>query len=157
MISNKTYELIGKLSFEFNRLQFFSAYLFNSFGKSTKSGFKIMEKYSFRKFLKKIRSYIDCSSFNDDEKCSLKDLIDNADKCRDERNKFVHSLLMNSIEDNNEKAVLFFESIREQKTVLKDINHNEIEELIKETRNIGIQIIYATINVSSKLRSNKGV
>ena len=155
-ISNKTYELIGHLSIEFNKLEFFSAYLFNSFKMSTNSGFKIIENKGFPTLLKKMRAYTDEIKLCEDDRNELISLFDQIDSFKEERNAYVHSLISRPDINGKEKAILFLDSIKENKTIEKEINHNDIEKLIKEGRSLGIRTIYATVNIE-KLINKTGV
>lgn len=150
-ISSKTYELIGRLSIEFNRLQFFTAYLFNAFEKSTKTGFFILENTSFPKLLHKIETHILELQLGKDDELALLTLLENINKCRLERNKYVHSLISKKEKDLSEKAIIFFDSIKKNKTIIKEIDHMVLENLIKETRDLGMQTIYATANIEAKV------
>ena len=146
-ISNTTYELIGRLSIEYNRLQFFTAYLFNSFKVSTKTGFNILKNKGFPKLLNKIRVYAKELQISRDDEFALTELLENINNCRIERNKYFHSLISKTEKDLTEKAILFFDSIEENQTIIMEVTHEDIEDLINEIKNLSMQLIYVTLNI----------
>ncbi len=155
-ISNKTYELIGQLSVEFNKMEYFTAYLFDSFNISKKTGFNMISKKGFPTLLKKIRSYVPQLKLSEINNLEIYSLLDKIDNMREERNAYVHSLLLRTEEHEKEKAILFFDSIRENKNIEKIINHEDIEAVIKMCKDIGIQTIYTIMNIK-KINSITGV
>ena len=114
---------------------------------STKTGFNILKNKGFPKLLNKIRVYAKELQISRDDEFALTELLENINNCRIERNKYIHSLISKTEKDLTEKAILFFDSIEENQTIIMEVTHEDIEDLINEIKNLSMQLIYVTLNI----------
>ena len=116
-ISAKTFELIGRLSIAFNSLEFMTSFLFNAFKKSSKTGLTIIKEDGFPTLLKRIKAYSKDLSLPTENINQINDLIEKIDEMKELRNSYVHAMIPRPDSNDSEKAILFFESIRENRKV----------------------------------------
>lgn len=154
-ISAKTFELIGRLSIAFNSLEFMTSFLFNAFKISSKTGLTIIDEIGFPTLLKKIKSYSKDLRLPTENINEINDLLDKIDEMREQRNSYVHAMIPRPDSNSSEKAILFYESIRENRKVEKEISHRDLERMIKECQGLGIQTIYLAMNIE-KIINKKG-
>ncbi len=153
-LSKETYELIGRLSFEYNKLQFFLAILYNTFSISSESGFRVLKEKGLPRLLNCINMFSAQIKLTDENQICIKDLIQDIIQVKERRNTLIHSLVFTTEDFSDEQVIPFFESIRRNEIVLQDINHSDLHDLINKTKELAVQIIVFTINLEKYLRDS---
>jgi hypothetical protein len=146
MISDKTYQLIGKLSLEFNKLEFLLSEFLDAIVTPAIPSYSYLEKYSFNQKLEMIKADLNARNLDPENKADLADLIHRIDKCRLERNELVHAQILNDPDGIKEIALLG--TLRN--TIQKEINHDEMEELVKRISLLRREIFLKIFNLINK-------
>ncbi len=148
--NKRTFELIGELSVEFNNLEFFSAYLFNSFGISSKSGFQILQEKNIKKLIDKIIAYTKEKIKDEDSQFQTIEFCNSIHEVREKRNDIMHSIIndVNGIQE----IISLSESYKMQKFIGHEIIHSDIEETIKTIEELNIKVIYIIMNIRKLIK-----
>jgi hypothetical protein len=148
--TKSTYELIGELSVEFNNLEFFSAYLFSSFGISSKSGFQVLHEDGIKKSIDKIISYSKEKIKDKNKQIQTIEFCNSIHEVREKRNDIMHSIINES--NGIQEIISLSESYKMQKFIGHEIIHKDIEETIGMIQELNIKIIYIIMNIRKLIK-----
>lgn len=146
-----TYELIGELSLEFNTLQLFSTFLFNSFRNHKETGIEIIKHKGFVFLIEKIRNSSNQIIEDNESKIAIKELCNKIIMVKNKRNDLMHSII---IENNGiHERISLYESYEKKDYIRHKTNHSEIEETIRTIQDLISMTIILTANIQQKQRN----
>ncbi len=153
-ISKETYELIGKLSIEFNKMEFFLSLFLDSLKNTPTYVIPNESRISYNRKIQLLRSCINPEVFNEEE---INELLDTSRKLElfgKKRNEIIHSYVIHDLESKSEVFIFAHESIKQKKKVTKEIVHPELEQLIKEISLTGNELMINSVYFYNKAKKS---
>lgn len=147
-ISNKLYEALGRFSVAYGDLQYMTVILFNSFRISSKSGFDILDHFSYKILISKIEKYVAQINLDSENFHEILRMCREIHSIREKRNELFHSIFLTHNE--TEKRLDLSKLRIDGELNYIDVDERVVNEIIKDIEDLRINLIYSAANISKK-------